>query len=115
MPDGTQRWRADAIDELLSTEDADMLFVAGCEENQAQFHDRFDRIILLTAPLDVLSQRIRTRTDNSFGKSPEEYARIVRDVADIEPLLRRAAHHTVVTTAPLSEVVTTVLRLAHET
>lgn len=31
MPDGRQRWREDAIDELLSTENAEILFVAGCE------------------------------------------------------------------------------------
>lgn len=35
MPDGRQRWREDAIDELLSTEDAGILFVAGCEDNPA--------------------------------------------------------------------------------
>ena len=34
QPDGRQRWREDAIEELLATEDADVLFVAGCEENQ---------------------------------------------------------------------------------
>ena len=37
LPDGRQQWREDAIDRLLDTEDADVLFVAGCEENQARF------------------------------------------------------------------------------
>ncbi|MDQ3274158.1 MAG: hypothetical protein M3Q39_03775 [Actinomycetota bacterium] len=36
-PDGRQMWREDAIQALLTTEDADVLFVAGCEENQAKF------------------------------------------------------------------------------
>ena len=31
LPDGRQRWREDAIDRLVDTEDADVLFVAGCE------------------------------------------------------------------------------------
>ena len=39
-PDGRQRWREDAIEKLLTTEDADVLFVAGCEENQGTFHPR---------------------------------------------------------------------------
>jgi len=33
LPDGRQRWREDAIERLLAVEDADVLFVAGCEEN----------------------------------------------------------------------------------
>jgi hypothetical protein len=50
LPDGRQRWREDAIGQLLDTKDADVLFVAGCEENQVRFHPRFDLIILLSAP-----------------------------------------------------------------
>jgi hypothetical protein len=38
-------WREDAIEALLATEDADVLFVAGCKENQVQFHAQFDHII----------------------------------------------------------------------
>lgn len=34
LPDGRQQWREDAIAALLASEDADILFVAGCEENR---------------------------------------------------------------------------------
>ena len=34
LADGRQRWREDAIEQLLAVEDAEVLFVAGCEENQ---------------------------------------------------------------------------------
>ncbi len=70
LPDGRQRWREDAIDQLLDTEDADVLFVAGCEENQVRFHPRFDLIILLSAPVEVLAERLASRTTNSFGRAP---------------------------------------------
>jgi hypothetical protein len=53
-PDGRQRWREEAIEDLLRTEDGEVLFVAGCEENQGRLRSWFDHIILLTAPLDVL-------------------------------------------------------------
>ncbi len=112
LPDGRQMWREDAIAELLATEDADVLFVAGCEENQVRFHPRFDHIILLSAPVDVLTERLATRTSNSFGKKPEELRRFLDDVEAVEPLLRRVADHEVLTTAPLSEVVAAVLRIA---
>jgi hypothetical protein len=49
LPDGRQRWREDAISQMLDTEDAGVLFVAGCEENRVRFHPRFDLIILLRA------------------------------------------------------------------
>ena len=72
VPGGRQRWREDAIERLLAIEDADVLFVAGCEENQVRFHAQFDHIILLSAPVETLMQRLATRTSNPFGKSPDE-------------------------------------------
>jgi dephospho-CoA kinase len=111
LPDGRQQWREDAIDRLLDTEDADVLFVAGCEENQAQFHPRFDHIVLLSAPVETLLERVATRTGNPYGKSAEELSRILDDLENVEPLLRRVADHEIRTTAPLAEVVEDVLRL----
>ena len=111
QPDGRQRWREDAIQALLATEDADVLFVAGCEENQVRFRSQFDHIVLLSAPIETLIARLATRTNNSYGKAPEELRRFIDDVETVEPLLRRVANHEVRTTAPLNEVVTTILRL----
>jgi dephospho-CoA kinase len=111
QPDGRQMWREDAIQALLTTEDADVLFVAGCEENQAKFHAQFDHIVLLSAPLETLVERLATRSNNSYGKAPEELGRFLDDVETVEPLLRRVASHEVRTTVPVNEVVTTVLRL----
>lgn len=111
QPDGRQMWREDAIQALLATEDAKVLFVAGCEENQATFHPQFDQIILLSAPIDTLVQRLAMRTTNSYGKNPEELRRFLDDLETVEPLLRRVASHEVRTTMPLHEVVSTILRL----
>jgi len=110
-PDGRQMWREDAIETLLATEDADVLFVAGCEENQGRFLPQFDHVVLLSAPVGTLVERLATRTNNSYGKTPDELRRVLDDILIVEPLLRRVAHHEVRTTVPLNEVVTTVLRL----
>lgn len=112
MPDGRQRWREDAVAELLATEDADVLFVAGCEENQVAFHPRFDVIILLSAPADILALRLASRTGNPYGKSPADLARVLADLTAVEPRLREAADHEIRTTIPLADVVSAVLRLA---
>jgi dephospho-CoA kinase len=112
LPDGRQQWREDAVRQLLETEDAPVLFLAGCEENQVAFHDRFDAIVLLTAPRDTLVHRVASRTNNPFGKDPAERKRILDDLAAVEPLLRRVATHVVDTSAPLEDVVEEVLRIA---
>lgn len=112
LPDGRQRWREDAVERLLDTEDAPALFLAGCEENQVRFHPRFDVIVLLTAPLAMLVERLDSRSNNPFGRAPEERARFLDDVAEVEPMLRGVADHVVDTGAPVPDVVATVLRVS---
>jgi dephospho-CoA kinase len=111
-PDGEWVWREDRVQQLLSTEDAGALFVSGCASNQAKFYGQFDAIILLTAPAAVIVERLRTRTNNSFGKSPDELAQVLDDLEHTEPRLRRAATHVVDTDAPFTEVVAAVLSAA---
>lgn len=65
--------------------------VSGTVENQGRFYDRFDHIVLLHAPLDVLLERTARRTDNPYGKTAEQRAEIARYTEEIVPLLRRAA------------------------
>jgi hypothetical protein len=85
-----------------------VLFVAGCEENPVRFHPRFDLIILLTAPAEVLAQRLA----NSSGREPGELARVLDDLQGIEPLVRKAATNEIRTTVPLGDVVAQVMNLA---
>jgi dephospho-CoA kinase len=111
LPDGRQRWREDAIAALMVTEETDVLFIAGCEENQVRFHAQFDHIILLSAPAGTMMQRLASRTSNPYGKSPAELSRVLEDTATIEPGLRQAADHEISTTMPVDDVVTAILRL----
>jgi shikimate kinase len=106
-------WREDRIQALLSTEDADVLFLGGCAENMRTFLPQFDQVVLLSAPADIIVERLRTRTNNPYGKRPEEVARVLELVATVEPLLRRAAGHEIDTGAGLDEAIATLLRLAH--
>jgi shikimate kinase len=104
-------WREDRIQELLSTEDTDVLFLSGCAPNMGQFLPQFDHVILLSAPPEVIVERLRTRTNNPYGKRPDEVARVLDLVETVEPLLRNAAGHEIDTSAALDDVVATVLRL----
>lgn len=106
-------WREDAIQELLATEDTGVLFVAGCEENQVKFHPWFDHIILLSAPAELLTRRLATRTNNPFGKSAVDYHRFLADLAEVQPRLRAIVDWEIDTTMPLSEVVRAILRVVN--
>ena len=116
LADGSRDWvwREEAIDELLSSHRAGHLFVAGCKTNQGRFYPQFDRIVLLSAPVDVLLARIVTRVGNPYGKSPEERALILEHVAEVEPRLRVTADFEIDSSAPLLEVVLELERIAAE-
>ncbi len=112
-PDRDWMWREDRIQGLLSMEDANILFVSGCAKNMVRFYPQFDHVILLSAPAAVIVERLATRTNNPYGKRPDEVARVLSLVQTIEPLLRKGAGYEVDTSAPLGQVVETVLRLVH--
>lgn len=105
---GDWGWRTDRVAELLASHDSGLLFFAGCSDEQALFD--FDHTVLLTAPASVISERLRTRTGNSYGKDPDELARVLGYVETVEPLLRRSAGLIVDTTVSLDAVVERVLR-----
>jgi shikimate kinase len=104
-------WREDRIQDLLSTEDADVLFLSGCAENMRTFLPQFDHVVLLSAPATVIVERLGARTNNPYGKHPDEVARVLRLVENVEPLLRRVAGHEIDTSARLDDVVATLLQV----
>jgi shikimate kinase len=111
-PDGDWIFNEDRVQDLLSVEDAEFLFASGCAENQVRFHQQFDHIILLSAPADVIIDRLNTRTNNPYGKDPAEQADVLRYLETIEPRLRRVASHEIDASAPIDEVVKTILWVA---
>jgi shikimate kinase len=86
-PDGT--WDETRMDRLLAWHQD--IVVSGTVENQVRFYDRFEHIVLLSAPLEVLMRRLSERTNNPYGKSAAEMAEVGRYLETIEPLLRRGA------------------------
>ena len=87
LPDG--RWDEPRVAALLADERP--IVVSGTVENQGRFYDRFDHVVLLSAPLHVRLKRVRTRTDNPFGGTQEQQQEITDYLETVEPLLRRTA------------------------
>ena len=104
-PGAERVWREDRIKALLDDHGDGVLFVSGCVENQGKFYARFDAVVLLSAPAEVILERVAGRESNNFGKTAEERDLILEDLAAVEPLLRAGATDEVDTRAPLEEVV----------
>jgi hypothetical protein len=98
-------WREDRIAELLATEDERTLYVSGTVSNQRKFYDRFDAIVLLSAPAEVILDRIGNRTTNDYGKGPGERDLILSHLDWVEPTLRASCTHEIDASRPLIEVV----------
>ena len=98
-------WREDRIEALLDEADDGVLFVSGCVANQERFYPRFDAVVLLTAPENVILERVTARESNPFGKSDVERERILADLANVEQPLSAGATAEIDTRAPLDDVV----------
>jgi dephospho-CoA kinase len=98
-------WREDRMAELLARDDGPTLFVSGTVSNQGRFYPRFDAVVLLTAPADVLLARIESRSTNDYGKTADERALILSQLEEVEPLLRATCAHEIDATQPLEEIV----------
>lgn len=83
------RWDEPRLRHLL--ERTDTLVVSGTVDNQGRFYDLFDHVVLLSAPLQTLLDRVSTRTTNPYGKTSAQRAEIARYLETVEPLLRRGA------------------------
>jgi hypothetical protein len=112
LTDGEWLWREDRIDALLSdhqSQGAGLLFVQGTTRNQTVFYPRINHIVLLSVPTEVLIERLRTRSNNPYGKRPSEVIETLEYVQTVEPLVRESATLEVVTTIPVDQVADMVL------
>ena len=107
--DGEWRWNEQRMQELLSTEDSDVLFVSGTSDNMGRFLPQFDLVVLLSAPAEVMVRRLATRTNNPYGREAEQVAESLQYKETVEPLLRGIATIEIDTTPPLDQVVAAVL------
>jgi len=107
-------WDERRVAALLARDGDSTLYVSGTVSNQGRFYPRFDAVVLLSAPAEVLLRRITTRTTNDYGKSSEERDLILRNLAEVEPLLRASCTHEVDATQPLDVVVQELVAIGRE-
>ena len=109
---GEWPWVEERITGLLDSDDGRSLFVQGCVRNQSKFYDRFNAVVLLSAPADLILDRIARRTTNNYGKTSVERAMILDDLARVEPLLREGCTHGLDASRPLADIVADLTAIA---
>lgn len=107
--DGEWIWNVDRIAELLDAAGTEPFFLSGTASNMGRLRDRFDHVVLLSAPVEVMENRMIHRTTNAHGKDPAERAEALSYKETVEPLLRRGATLELDTRVPLAEVVAAIL------
>lgn len=87
------------------------LVVSGTVENQGRFYGYFEHIVLLSAPLSVLLNRVKSRTNNDYGKNDAQQSAIIGFVETVEPLLRRGASLELDGQLPISKIADAIEKL----
>jgi shikimate kinase len=104
-------WNETKLAILLAEDSSETLFVSGCASNMGKFVRRFDDVVLLSAPIGVMLDRVRLRTNNPYGKQDVEIAQIKENVRRFEPRLRLIASQEIDTSLPIRDVLEKILKL----
>jgi shikimate kinase len=105
-------WQEDRVRGLLSETVEGSLFISGCAENMGRLLPLIDRVILLSAPVDAIMERLEGRSASGYGHTEEQRAKVAQLLSTIEPLLRDSADHEIDTRQPVRATVDEVLRLS---
>lgn len=93
------QWDEALMNSLLRSTSS--LVISGTVENQGSFYEWFDHVVLLSAPEEIILERVRRRTSNPYGSTEAELTQILGDLRSVEPLLRRRATLELDATEPL--------------
>ncbi len=104
-------WREDRVRALLSAPGEGLLFIGGCAENMGRLLPLIDVVILLSAPVDTLMERLAARASDGYGHTAAERAKVANLVAAVEPLLRESSDHEIDTRRPVHVAVDDIVRL----
>lgn len=94
---------------LMKKHEHEDLFICSITANQAKFYPQFDKIFLLTAPDDVITHRLGTRTNNYFGRHPLDLQRVIGRHQQFDEELTAAGATSIDSTRPIQAVADEIL------
>jgi shikimate kinase len=104
-------WRVDRVRALLSRPEDGTLFLSGCAENMGQLFPLIDTVILLSAPVETIMERLAARSSGGYGQIEEERRKVADLISSVEPLLRQSADYEVDTRKPVHATADEILRI----
>ncbi|WP_085025815.1 AAA family ATPase [Ensifer aridi] len=102
-------WREDRVRGLLLLNERENLFVSGCAENMDKLFDVIDTIVLLSAPLETIVDRLRGRSGEGYGQTAGEQRKVAELIEAVEPLLRESSDFEIDTRQPVAHTVDQIL------
>ena len=108
-------WRVDRVKALLSKPEDGTQFISGCAENMMRLFPLIDAVILLSAPVATIMERLAKRSPGSHGGGAEERQKVADLISTIEPLLRQSADYEIDTRRPIYATVDEILRICSAT
>ncbi len=103
-------WREDRVRALLSKAANKTVFISGCAQNMATFFPLIDVVVLLSAPVATIMERLAVRTSGGYGHVAEERQKVAHLISVIEPLLRKSADYEIDTRRPVDDAVDKILQ-----
>ena len=88
------------------------LFLCGGAMNQGEFADLFEKRFVLHVDSDTMRHRLLTRTNNDYGKAPEELAEQLELNTRVLEEATRVGATIVDATRPISVVADDIVRMA---
>jgi shikimate kinase len=105
-------WREDRVGALLSEPTEGSLFISGCAENMSRLLPLIDLVVLLTAPVDTIMERLEQRPIDGYGHTEDQREKVAHLIATIEPLLRHIADREIDTRRPVQATADEILEIS---
>jgi shikimate kinase len=102
-------WQEGRVRNLLTLNEGKDLFVSGCTENMGKLLDVIDTIVLLSAPIGTIMDRLGERSGAGYGQTSGEQRKVAELIEAVEPLLRQSAHIEIDTRQPVAQTVDQIL------
>lgn len=97
------------IDNLARIARDRLIFLCGSTSNADEMLDLFDRVYYLSIDENTLKDRLRSRTDNDFGKAPDELNNILSWHKSLEERFKDHGAYLLDAAQPLTKVVDEIL------
>lgn len=102
-------WIGDKLNPILEASGDDIAFFCGISSNQADFYSKFEKIILLKTSVETVKKRLKTRTNNPFGKRPGDMELVLKNHSWFQIDMEKRGAVIVDANRPIEEVLSQIL------